>query len=255
MQCRRRLGFEELDTKAATRGPCTMPAMQLWLVWLAFVAGAYLVGSIPFGLLLARSRGIDIRTVGSGNIGATNVGRALGRRLGVLCFVLDVAKGAAPVLAYGLWSGAIAGQVGGAGGAVRWIAVAAAAMTGHVLPLWLKFRGGKGVATGLGVTLAMWPAVTIAGLGSAMCWLALVQLTGYVSVGSVGAAMALPLLTAIGGWLCGLSPAAIGAFTAVTAALGGMVVYRHRSNLRRLAAGTEEKVSWAWATRRACAPK
>jgi len=224
--------------------------MQPWLIWLGFVAGAYLVGSIPFGLLLARAKGIDIRRVGSGNIGATNVGRALGRRLGIFCFVLDVAKGAAPVLAYGFWTGAIAGDVGGANEALRWITVAAAAMTGHVLPVWLKFKGGKGVATGLGVTLAMWPAVTIAGVGSALCWLVLVQLTGYVSVGSVVAAVALPLLTALGGWLCGLGMPAIGAFTLVTAALGGMVVYRHRSNLRRLAEGTEEKVDWAWATRR-----
>ena len=227
-----------------------MTTMQLWITWLAFVVGAYLVGSIPFGLLLARSRGIDIRTVGSGNIGATNVGRALGRRMGIVCFALDAAKGAAPVLAYGFWTGAIAGDVAGAGDAVRWIAVAATAMTGHVLPVWLKFKGGKGVATGLGVTLAMWPAVTIAGVGSALCWLVLVRLTGYVSVGSVVAAVVLPLLTALGGWLCGLHPSAFGAFIFVTATLGGLVVYRHRSNLHRLAEGTEEKVGWARATRR-----
>lgn len=232
-----------------------MAAMEPWLTWLAFVAGAYVVGSIPFGLLLARSRGVDIRREGSGNIGATNVGRVLGRRLGIFCFVLDVAKGAVPVLAYGWWSGAITGEAivgeaGGAGEAGRWILVAAAGMTGHVLPVWLKFKGGKGVATGLGVTLAMWPAVTIAGLGSALCWLLLVQLTGYVSLGSVVAAVALPLLTALAGWLCGLSAPAIGAFTLVTAGLGGMVVYRHRSNLQRLAEGTEERVHWAWATRR-----
>ncbi|MFW5682846.1 MAG: glycerol-3-phosphate acyltransferase, partial [Phycisphaeraceae bacterium] len=92
--------------------------MEPWLIWLAFVAGAYVVGSIPFGLLLARSRGVDIRSEGSGNIGATNVGRVLGRRLGIFCFVLDVAKGAVPVLAYGFWSGAITGEpfVGEAGG-------------------------------------------------------------------------------------------------------------------------------------------
>ena len=225
--------------------------MEPWSAWLAFVLLAYFVGSIPFGLLLARAKGVDIRTVGSGNIGATNVGRVLGRRLGVFCFVLDVGKGAAPVVAYGAWAGTLGGELGGTLGAVRWIVVAAAAMAGHVLPVWLKFKGGKGVATGLGVTLGMWPVLTVAGAAAAATWFALVRFTGYVSLGSVVAAAALPLLTALSGWAFGLAPGEIGAFAAVTAALGAMVLLRHRSNLRRLAAGTEEKVAWSRAAHRA----
>lgn len=218
--------------------------------WLAFVVGGYLVGSVPFGLLLARTRGVDIRRAGSGNIGATNVGRVLGRRLGITCFLLDVAKGAVPVLAYGVWSGAAAGEVGGATGAGQWVTIAAAAMAGHVFPVWLGFRGGKGVATGLGVTLALWPAVTVASLAAAGVWLVMVQVTGYVSVGSVAAAVALPLGSAAAAWVAGMQVGEAAVFVGVTAALGLLVILRHVGNLQRLRRGEESRVDWAWASRR-----
>lgn len=232
------------------RPTVSMPPMQPWLTWLAFAAAAYLVGSVPFGWLLARSRGIDIRQHGSGNIGASNVGRVLGRKLGVACFLLDVAKGAAPVVAYGFQSGAITGDVGGAGGATRWVLIAAAAMAGHVFPVWLGFKGGKGVATGLGVTLALWPGVTLAGLASAGLWLIVTQLTGYVSVGSLAAAVALPPLTALTAWAFGLAAGEIAVFAAVTAALGLLVIARHRTNLTRLRAGNETRAAWTWKANR-----
>src|SRR5271156_180934 len=138
---------------------------------------AYLVGAIPFGYLVARWRGVDILHQGSGNIGATNVGRVLGRRFGILVFVLDFAKGALPVLA---------AQTVGPG----WLPVTAglAAFLGHLFPVYLRFRGGKGVATSAGVVAVLlpWPA-----LGAVLTWVAVVCSTRYVSLASLVAALAL----------------------------------------------------------------
>lgn len=211
-----------------------------WLLWLA---AAYLAGSIPFGLLIGLSRGVDIRKHGSGNVGATNCGRVLGRRWGILCFVLDVAKGLTPVLAYSL--AMRPHEADGAGAALQWLAVAAAAVLGHVFPVWLGFRGGKGVATGLGVVLGMWPVLTGPAVLAGLVWLVTIKATGYVSVASIAAAVSLPVLAAAGALYRGLTMGELAVYVGLTALLAGLVVLRHRSNLAKLRAGTEPKAAWA----------
>lgn len=185
------------------------------------ILAAYLIGSIPFALILARRWGTDLRVVGSGNLGAANVMRSSGVRAGVLVALLDMAKGAASV-----W---IAERV--SAGPVLPAAAGVAAIVGHIYPVWLKFRGGKGVATACGVfsiltPLALPPALAI--------FAAVVWLTKYISLGSVLASLALPALAyALG------SPAA-----SVVAALAAatIIVFRHRSNVGRLRTGTERRI-------------
>jgi glycerol-3-phosphate acyltransferase PlsY len=184
---------------------------------IALVIGAYLLGSIPFGLIVGRRRGVDVRQVGSGNIGATNVARSLGKKLGLLVLVLDVAKGALPVLA------------------LRWLeldarvhpflltAVGLAPMLGHCFPVWLRLHGGKGVATALGVFLALAPAV--AGMAVAL-FAVLYALFRVVSLGSMSASMAVPALL----WALG-RPAPEVALGVVSAAV---ILIQHRQNIRRL---------------------
>lgn len=190
------------------------------------LAAAYLLGSVPFGFLLAKSRGIDLRTVGSGNIGATNAMRALGKPMGLLVFVLDAAKGALPAwAALAVWHR----HEGWA------LALGAAAVIGHSFPVWLGFKGGKGVATACGTWLAIAPLPCLATLGVFALALAA---TRYVSLSSVLAACALPLaLKAEGsrpGWLV------MGAV-----AMAALIVLRHRPNLVRIAAGVEPRVGAA----------
>ncbi|MFW6031967.1 MAG: glycerol-3-phosphate 1-O-acyltransferase PlsY [Phycisphaeraceae bacterium] len=219
-----------------------MTHLQLWLTWLPL---AYLAGAIPFGLLIGRVHGVDIRTRGSGNVGATNVGRVLGRKWGVICFLLDVGKGLAAVLGYALAARSL-GLTPDAGpvALVGWLAVAAAAVSGHMFPVWLKFRGGKGVATGLGSVLGFWPVLTAAGLAAGAIWVIVVRRSGYVSLGSTVAALALPVLSLLSGLAMGRPAEQVGVYAAVTAGLALLVVVRHRSNLARLRAGTESKVAW-----------
>ena len=131
-----------------------------------FLVGAYLLGSVPFGMLIAAAHGIDLRKVGSGNIGATNLSRALGRRWAYVCFVLDLAKGLLPTLAAGIWLDGIAG----ANGLLAQLAVGCAAITGHVFPVYLRFKGGKGVATSFGVALGLWPYYTICAAITLAIW-------------------------------------------------------------------------------------
>jgi glycerol-3-phosphate acyltransferase PlsY len=187
----------------------------------AVVLAAYLLGSIPFALILARRWGSDLRAVGSGNLGATNVMRASGVRAGVLVAILDLSKGAVSV-----W---LAARI--SDGAPLPAAAGLAAIIGHIYPVWLRFRGGKGVATACGVfsiltPLAVPPALAI--------FAAAVWLTKYISLGSVLASMALPPIAyALGS----PAPAVIAA-----AAASAFLVFRHRSNLVRLFTGTERRV-------------
>jgi len=187
----------------------------------AVVLAAYLLGSIPFALILARRWGSDLRAVGSGNLGATNVMRASGVRAGVLVAILDMGKGAVSV-----W---LAARIGD--GAPLPAAAGLAAIIGHIYPIWLRFRGGKGVATACGVfsiltPLAVPPAIAI--------FAAAVWLTKYISLGSVLASMALPPIAyALGS----PAPAVIAA-----AAASAFIVFRHRSNLVRLVTGTERRM-------------
>ena len=186
---------------------------------LAALLGA-LLGSVPFGLLLTRAAGLgDIRKVGSGNIGATNVLRTGRRDLAAATLVLDAGKGAAAVLvAASLW-GPVAGAVAGV-----------AAVVGHLFTPWLGFQGGKGVATGLGTLLALaFPA----GLAACGLWLAIAKLTRISSAAALVAFALAPLLAwAFGGALAGI------AMLAITA----LVVWRHEGNIRRLVAGTEPRI-------------
>jgi acyl phosphate:glycerol-3-phosphate acyltransferase len=189
---------------------------------LLLAAIAYLAGSVPFGLLIARIQGkVDLRRVGSGNIGATNVLRAVGKGAAALTLLGDIGKGAAAV---GLARGV---------GASSWVlaAVALAAVLGHLFPIFLGFRGGKGVATTLGVVLVAMPAV--GGL-LLLIWLLVAVAWRYSSLAALAAATALPALA----WLIDGRPAMI----LLGALLTGLLFWRHRENIERLCHGTEGKI-------------
>ena len=209
--------------------------------WLLWIAVGYLSGSVPFGLLLGRAKGVDLRQSGSGNIGATNASRVLGRRWGVLCFALDVLKGWLPVFVAGTAMGVIGDPDLSAGRAWLWLAVAAVAVLGHVFPIWLGLRGGKGVATGFGVLLGFWPMLTLPAFGALAVWLVLMLTLRYVSVASMSAAVSLPLWVAAFAHLRDENVAPRWPFIAATAAMALLVLVRHRANLSRLFQGTEPK--------------
>jgi len=205
----------------------------------AWFVGGYLVGSIPFGWLIGKARGVDIREHGSRNIGATNCGRVCGKPWGVLAFVLDVAKGFGPTLAAVAWLPTMA-DLGSE--RTRWLAtvlIAAAPILGHLFPVWLRFKGGKGVATALGVVLAM-PMLTVWALAAFGVWIVVTGLSRYVSVGSTVAALALA-----GMYLWFERAGAWGDYLPVTVfvlLVVALVIVRHRSNYARLLKGTENKV-------------
>lgn len=186
------------------------------------LVGAYLLGAVPFGLILAKLAGVDVRAAGSGNIGATNVARTAGRGLGILTLVLDALKGAAPVLVARL--GLEAGPAVEAGAGL-------AAILGHVFPVYLRFRGGKGVATALGVFAALTPLATGAAVATFAVLFALFRV---VSVGSLGAAVALVAATVL---LDGRREV-----VAVAGLVSALVVLRHAGNIRRLLGGRENKL-------------
>ena len=199
--------------------------------WLLPVEG-YLLGSIPFGYLIVRlATGSDVRASGSGNIGATNVNRVAGAGAGAVTLLLDMGKGFLAV-----W---LAARL--TGDSITWMAASGlAAVAGHIFPVWLRFRGGKGVATAVGVFLPLsWMAVGAA----ALVWLIVVSISRYVSLGSVIAAAALPLCTyflyAPG---TGHAPPLSISFAAVLVAI--LVIFKHRSNMERLMAGTENRMKF-----------
>lgn len=192
---------------------------------------SYLVGAIPFGLVLGfLVGGLDIRKQGSGNIGATNVGRALGRPWAIAAFLLDAAKGWAPAVF-------LPALVGGAGGESEWglrVLYALAAVVGHCWPVYLRFRGGKGVATLAGAVIALDPLVF---LGGGALWLLALFTTRFVSLASLLMALAFPCLAA---WhLDGQAERDV--VVTGMAVLTVLVVVRHRANIARLVAGTEPK--------------
>ena len=199
------------------------------LAYILIALGAYLLGSIPFGFLAAKAKGIDIRSVGSGNIGATNAMRVLGKPIGITVLLLDAAKG---FFAVGIGY-FIAKNYGGSEIEIERVRILAGicAVLGHNYTCWLKFKGGKGIATTAGVYLALAPWPLLIALGVFI--LALV-LTRYVSVGSIAGAIALP--TAV--WVMTPHDLLLGI---VTTALGVMAIYKHKSNIQRLMAGTENR--------------
>ncbi|MCL6609322.1 MAG: glycerol-3-phosphate 1-O-acyltransferase PlsY, partial [Geminicoccaceae bacterium] len=184
---------------------------------------AYLLGSIPFGLILAKILGgSDIRKSGSGNIGATNVARVVGPAAGILTLLLDVAKGAFAVWLAGRFSGHSATMLMLAG---------VAALLGHCFPVWLGFKGGKGVATGGGVILALTPLVAVPALA---VFAAAFALTRYVSLSSMLAALVVPLAAYLWGHV---QAAELYLFLVI------LVILQHRANIGRLLAGKEPKTS------------
>jgi glycerol-3-phosphate acyltransferase PlsY len=185
------------------------------------VLAGFLLGSIPFPYLLTRRRGVDLRTVGSGNVGATNVLRVSSPATAMTVLALDATKGSLAVWLAGVF------------GPPPSLAVCAglAAIAGHVYPPWLGFRGGKGMATTAGVFAMLAPAATAV---AALVFAILIGLTRVVSVGSIGAIVALPPLTA---WLGGSPVVVMGACAAAA-----FVALRHRTNMRRLWAGTERRL-------------
>jgi glycerol-3-phosphate acyltransferase PlsY len=195
---------------------------------------AYLVGSVPFAFLLSRRRGIDLREVGSGNVGAANVLRSSGVRLAVIAVALDALKGALAVIVAQRLTSGLATPV----------AAGIASVVGHVYPVWLRFHGGKGVATAAGVFAVLAPA----GLGVAsIVFVAAVWMTRFISIGSVAAALSLPVVSAAVGL-----PAVVTVGAALAATL---ILHKHRANIGRVVAGTERRIGQRLAPRSAVKPQ
>jgi len=197
------------------------------------VFGSYLLGSIPFGYLAGRLAGTDIRQAGSGNIGATNVVRVLGKRYGYPVFVLDVLKGFGAVKISMLVA---------PGQPPEWnspeifgILAAICSVLGHLYPPWLRFKGGKGVATSAGALLALTPFATLIGVA---IWIVVFWLSRYVSLASVIAAVVLPIVILVLGWQ---DQNKVKPLVYSSACVAAVVIWRHRSNLSRLMRGTEPR--------------
>jgi len=189
---------------------------------------AYLIGSVPFGLLAGKLKGIDIRKEGSGNIGTTNVFRICGKELGFIVFALDVLKGLVPVLVGKHF-------FSGSDGLIP-ILCGVAAILGHNFPVWLKFKGGKGIATSAGVLGGLLPWALLFAFAT---WVLSFAVTRYVSIASIFAAVSLPVTLGLQTFLPGSTrPIAYFIFTVV---IGLLAVWRHRANIARLRAGTENR--------------
>ena len=190
-----------------------------WAIWLA---AAYFAGAVPFGFLIGKMRGVDVRTVGSRNIGATNVFRTAGKKWGLLAFLCDFLKGFLPTLAAAKCAGC---------GADLPVAVGLACVIGHTLTVFMKFKGGKGVATAFGMMVALIPYLA---LGALALFAVTVWLSHYISLGSCLAAVALGIAV----WFCGC-PLSL---KVVVALIAVFVIVKHKSNIRRLIDGCENKI-------------
>jgi len=188
--------------------------------------GAFLLGSVPTGYLVARAKGVDIRKHGSGNIGATNVFRTLGKPLGIFVFLVDALKGFTAV-----WLGIRYG------GGCEWagIVAAVAVIAGHNYTPWLGFKGGKGIATSAGVLLALMPWAVLA---IAVVWVLVFKISRYVSLASICAAAALPVAVGLL-WFSGCG--GNGPLLAFSLAISALAIWRHRTNIQRLREGTESR--------------
>ncbi|MGB8226578.1 MAG: glycerol-3-phosphate 1-O-acyltransferase PlsY [Sedimentisphaerales bacterium] len=201
---------------------------------------SYLIGSISFALVIAKAHGIDLRAIGSGNLGATNLARACGKKWAYLCFALDVLKGFVPTFAAKFF---ILPDSADASSLALWLAVGVAAILGHIFPFYLKFKGGKGVATSFGVVLGIWPYYTIPGLIAFVLWSAIVLIWQYISLGSCIAAAVFPFIMII--LTAGLKDwyfSVLWPLILAAAILSSLVIFLHRANITRLLSGTEHKV-------------
>lgn len=206
--------------------------------FIIIILAAYLLGSVPFGVMIASAHGKDLRSIGSGNIGATNVARALGRKWAYLCFLLDVLKGLLPMLIAKL----LVHETNLATLSL-WLAAGCAAVIGHVFPIYLRFKGGKGVATSVGVILGLYPYYTIPGLIAFLVWTFFVLTWRYVSLASIAASLAFPIaliatISFNNDWyFTQLWPIII-----VALAMPLLVILRHVENIKRLLEGSEAKI-------------
>ena len=207
---------------------------------LFLIIASYLIGSISFAMLIAKANGIDLRKVGSGNLGATNLSRACGKNWAYVCFLLDTFKGFVPAFCarYFLFSGDAASSH-----FWFWLAVGAAAILGHVFPFYLKFKGGKGVATSFGVVLGIWPYYTLPGIVAFILWATIVLIFKYISLAAIISAAAFPfIMIAMTAFLEDWRFAVLWPLIAAAAVLCSLVIFLHRANIKRLIAGTEHKV-------------
>ena len=211
--------------------------------WFLAIVLSYFAGSIPFGVLIAKFKGVNIRQKGSKNIGATNVGRVLGRKYGFICFFFDVLKGALPVF----WIGHIAGTYGQPIDAIStnsmllWICIALASLLGHMYSFFLKFGGGKGVATTFGGMVAMWPLLTIPVLLAFFAWIISVKTSKMISLASLLASLVLFVDAAIIVFMQSTIQHAW-PMLAITGIITMMVFWKHRSNIVRIISGEEPKI-------------
>lgn len=207
--------------------------MSMHLLWALSGLAAYMLGAVPFGLLVAASRGIDIRQVGSRNIGATNVFRSVGRKWGILTFLLDMGKGYAGAALIPWAVAAAAGTPGAATDNLR-LVCGVLAVAGHNWPVYLGFKGGKGVATSAGMLLGLAPEACGIAL---VAWVVVLLLSRYVSLASMSAAAVLAVVA----WPLYLGGSRSALLPIVLTLLAALVVLRHRANIARLAAGTESR--------------
>ncbi len=232
------------------------------LIWLIAIVVAYLLGAIPFAYILGKSQGIDIREHGSKNVGATNIGRVIGKKWGMICFALDVLKGLIPVVAYGLIAGIfnlklqdVIPEAPTHTQQLLWLGVGMAAVLGHMFPVYLQFRGGKGVATGFGAMLGVFPYLTWPALGALAVWLVVVRLTRLVSLASILGAISLPFWAVLACIPYNIDTTTktdentiiealqdVIPFLGLTVVFGLMVILRHKTNIVRLLNGTEPKL-------------
>jgi glycerol-3-phosphate acyltransferase PlsY len=204
----------------------------------ALLLPAYFLGSVPFGLILGKFKGIDVREHGSGNIGATNVWRVLGPKWGALTFFLDAAKGffAVSLAQQIAWRQAAPPALEDQYLAYAGVFAALACIVGHSFPIWLKFKGGKGVATSLGVIIGLMPPLATGVV--LVLWISIFAFSRYVSLASIVAALSLPLTVGV---LLKTGELEGSAYFAFACAAAFLVVRRHRDNIRRLFAGTENR--------------
>ena len=217
------------------------------VLYAAMPLGSYLIGSTPFAAIIGRSKGFNLREHGSGNLGATNVARVVGPKWGLLCFLLDSLKGFLPIFVAGCLLTGGTDELPSVARQFSWICVGLAAVVGHCMSFWLRFRGGKGVATAFGVIVGMWPYVTVPGLVAFGIWIAITVASRYISLASILGSLALfPLFVGwtflMRDWDAVISLWPLGAFVLTIAVL---IVVRHRSNIVRLLAGTEAKIGRA----------
>ncbi|MEE2912242.1 MAG: glycerol-3-phosphate 1-O-acyltransferase PlsY [Planctomycetota bacterium] len=215
-------------------------------MWAISILFAFVAGSIPFGVIIARAQGTDIQQRGSKNIGATNVARVLGIQFGLICFVLDVLKGLLPTLAVGFIAGIFGTQLNSiaTNDMLLWFTVAFVAILGHMYSPWLKWRGGKGVATAFGGLVVMWPLLTVPILLVLFAWFLSLMIFRMVSLSSVVASGLLPIITF--GWIYWEtgSPSTGQTWPMIVIALmiAVLVIWKHRLNIRRIWHGQEPKL-------------